>query len=42
MLPQVGRVFGNRYSQDEDRTLASLNFETGDFFDVVVYTNGRR
>ena len=41
VIKQIGRVQGNnnRPGQDDDKTLASLKFQTGDFLDVVIYTN---
>eukprot|EP00823_Brevimastigomonas_motovehiculus_P009395 TRINITY_DN9058_c0_g1_i1.p1 TRINITY_DN9058_c0_g1~~TRINITY_DN9058_c0_g1_i1.p1 ORF type:complete len:138 (+),score=9.89 TRINITY_DN9058_c0_g1_i1:36-416(+) len=36
VLKTVGYTFSNRTSPDDNRTLASLKFETGDFLDVAI------
>jgi hypothetical protein len=34
---QIGVLHSERYSPDEEKTLASLRFQTGDFLDVGIY-----
>lgn len=36
VVRKVGRTFGARPSDDDDKTLQDLKFETGDFLDVAI------
>lgn len=37
VIRQVGRTLSSRHGEDDERTLASLGFQTGDFLDVAVF-----
>jgi histone deacetylase complex subunit SAP18 len=37
VMKQVGMVSGIRKLDDENKTLGSLRFQTGDFLDIAIY-----
>ena len=39
VMKEVGNTFSSRKSEDDDKSLQLLRFQTGDFLDVAVYVN---
>mmetsp|Transcript_41336 Transcript_41336/g.60908 ORF Transcript_41336/g.60908 Transcript_41336/m.60908 type:complete len:138 (+) Transcript_41336:59-472(+) len=37
VMKQVGMVYSQRKGEDDNKTLKSLRFQTGDFLDIAIY-----